>query len=89
MLQDDTQAKLLRQIKLLEEFGPQTGMPHAKPIGDGLYELRVRGKQEVRILYIFVKRSAIYLLHGFLKKTEAIPNRELNIAKERKREIEK
>jgi phage-related protein len=64
-------------------------MPNAKSIGGGLYEIRVRGKQEVRILYVFAKKDPIYLLHGFLKKTQAIPKRELAIALTRKKEVEK
>lgn len=63
-------------------------MPNAKSIGGGLFELRVRGRQEVRVLYIFVRGKNIYLLHGFLKKTQAIPKRDLNIAVVRKNEIE-
>lgn len=87
-LQSMTVAKLIRQIDLLEEFGPRLGMPNAKPLGGGLYELRVRGRQEVRILYIFVQRQKIYLLHGFLKKSQRISQKDLNIVYKRKREIE-
>jgi phage-related protein len=47
----DTRSKLMRQIDLLEEYGHDLGMPHTKSMGDGLTELRVRGKQEVRVLY--------------------------------------
>lgn len=48
-LEKPTIAKVLRTIDLLEDFGPQLGMPHSKKIEDGLFELRIRGKQEVRI----------------------------------------
>ncbi len=88
-LQPDTIAKLIRQIDLLEEFGPRLGMPNAKPIGKGLYELRVRGRQEVRVLYIFAMKSKIYLLHGFTKKTQKISRIDLDIAINRKNEVEK
>ena len=64
-------------------------MPHAKGMGSGLIELRVRGRQEVRIFYAFVLGKRIYLLHAFVKKTKTTPNRELAIARERKTEIEK
>lgn len=86
-LQPQTKAKLIRQVELLEEFGPQLSMPHAKPIGGGLFELRVRGKQEVRIIYIYVETNTVYLLHGFLKKSQSIPKKEINIAKKRIRGI--
>lgn len=86
-LQENTQAKLGRQLDLLEEHGNQLGMPHAKAMGGGLIELRVRGKQEVRVFYAFAVGKRIYLLHGFIKKTQATPKKELDIARQRQSEI--
>ncbi len=86
-LQENAQAKLGRQLDLLEEHGNQLGMPHAKAMGGGLIELRIRGKQEVRIFYAFAFGKRIYLLHGFIKKTQTTPKRELAIARQRQVEI--
>jgi len=72
-------AKVLRTIDLLEMFGNKLGLPHSKKIGARLFELRIRGNQEVRILYTFYKDEAI-LLHGFIKKTDRIPRKEIKIA---------
>ena len=44
-----------------------------------MYELRIRGKQEVRIFYTF-NRGEIILLHCFLKKSQQIPSKEIKIA---------
>lgn len=74
-------AKVLRTIDLLEHFGHHLGMPHSKKIGTNLYELRIRGEQEVRIFYIF--RKNIVLIHGFIKKSNKIPLKELSIAKQK------
>ena len=87
-MQTQTQAKLVRQLDLLEEFGPRLGMPHARPMDEGLYELRVRGTQEVRIFYIFALGTTIYLLHAFQKKTQETPKRELDTARRRQAEID-
>lgn len=87
-LQSNTKAKLIRQVDLLKEFGPTLGMPNAKPLGGGLYELRVRGKQEARILYVFVQRKKFYLLHGFVKKTQKLSQKDLALALARRKEIE-
>ncbi len=81
-------AKLLRQIDLLEVYGSNLGMPHAKAMGSGLLELRVRGQTDVRVFYAFVSEHRIYLLHGFVKKSQTTPKKELNIALKRKKEIE-
>lgn len=75
-LEKSTIAKVLRTVDLLEEFGPKLGMPHSKSIGKGLFELRVRGKSDVRIFYCFHK-NAIILLHGFVKKSQKTPRKEL------------
>jgi phage-related protein len=87
-LQKAPHAKLLREIDLLEDYGIDLGMPHAKSLGGGLYELRVRGKIDVRVFYVFAKAKNIYLLHGFVKKRYTTPKRELDIALDRKKEVE-
>jgi phage-related protein len=86
-LQSPTKAKLARLLDLLEQYGPDLTMPHTKPMGAGLYELRVRGKQEVRVFYIFAKSSTIYLLHAFQKKTQETPKKELDLARARQKEV--
>lgn len=64
-------------------------MPHTKPVGNGLFELRIRDKQEVRVLYIFVDGHDVFALHAFLKKQNSIPKEELEIANKRADEIRK
>lgn len=81
-LERKTIAKVLRTIDLLEKFGSHLGMPHSKKIANHLFELRVRGMQEVRIIYSFYK-STIVLLHGFIKKSPKIPQKELRMAKQK------
>ena len=78
-LEKATIAKILRTIDFLELFGNKLNLPHSKKIASGVFELRIRGVQEVRILYIFHKNEAV-LLHGFLKKTDKIPLKELKLA---------
>ncbi|MDP3794590.1 MAG: type II toxin-antitoxin system RelE/ParE family toxin [Candidatus Sungbacteria bacterium] len=74
-----TIAKVLRTVDLLETFGYKLGAPHSKKVYVDLFELRVRGKQEVRIVYTFHKDEAM-LLHGFIKKSNRIPKKELSLA---------
>ncbi len=79
-LEMETSAKVFRMLELLERFGNHLGLPHSKHIGGGLLELRVRGKQDIRIIYVFRKSAAI-LLHGFTKKSRKIPSKEIETAK--------
>lgn len=76
---EKTVSKIGREIDLLEKHGPFLGMPHSKKLAKDLYELRVRGRQEVRIIYGFINKT-IYLLHAFLKKTQKTPPKEINTA---------
>ncbi len=88
-LPEISRTRVTRNIDLLEQYGIQLGMPHARPMGGGLLELRVRGKQDVRVFYAFAKGQRIYLLHGFIKKQQTTPRREIDIALKRKAEVEK
>jgi phage-related protein len=83
-----SKAKAQRQIDLLRTYGIDLGMPHAKALGGGLVELRVRGKREVRVFYAFAKGKRIFMLHGFIKKTQQTPKKELDIARSRQKEVE-
>ncbi len=63
--------------------------PFSKALGDGLFEIRIRSKNDIaRIIYIFAKGKQIILLHGFIKKTEKTPLKELETAKERVKKYE-
>ena len=77
-------AKSLHVIELLEEFGNRLGMPHSKHLDDSMFELRIRGKREIRIFYCFHKNKVI-MLHAFIKKTKTTPSKELLKAKAAKK----
>ncbi|HEA84647.1 MAG TPA: type II toxin-antitoxin system RelE/ParE family toxin [Candidatus Wildermuthbacteria bacterium] len=78
-LEFTTMAKVLRTVNLLETFGFGLREPHSKKIKDNLFELRIRGSQEVRIFYTFFD-SQIILLHGFVKKSQKTPIKEVRVA---------
>ena len=83
-LEKSTIAKVLRTFDLLETFGNRLGMPHSKKVDDGLFELRVRCVQEVRFLYTFRKGEIVIVLHGFIKKSQKILSKQLQLAQQRK-----
>jgi len=78
-LEKQTIAKVLRTLDLLEEFGYKLPMPHSKKVSRNIFELRTRGQQEIRIFYCFYQ-SRIYLISGFVKKSQRIPRKELENA---------
>ncbi|GIW64592.1 MAG: hypothetical protein KatS3mg092_0525 [Patescibacteria group bacterium] len=75
-------AKIIHLLDLLEIYGSFLGMPHAKKLDSNLYELRIRGKEEIRIIYTFIRRT-IYLLSAFKKQKQKTPKKEIEIAKQR------
>jgi phage-related protein len=82
-LEKMTRNKITQLFDMLEIFGGEIDMPYSKSLGNGLFELRVSGKISVRIIYCFYEGYAI-LLHAFVKKTEKIAKKELDLAKKRK-----
>jgi phage-related protein len=81
-------ARFLRYAERLEAFGPDLGMPHTKPMGRGLFELRLKAKEGIgRVLYCTVPGRRIVMLHQFVKKTQKTPAREIEIARWRMKEL--
>ncbi len=83
------QAKILRDIDLLKEFGFSLGMPYIKKMKDtdNLWEIRVKqSTNNYRFFYFSLKDNNLVLLHGFKKKTQKTPKKEINIAETRKKD---
>jgi phage-related protein len=68
------------------EFGWPVGMPVCRPLGDGVYEVRTKLAQNriARVLFYIDKKARMVLLHGFIKKTQKSPDKDLELAKRNK-----
>lgn len=81
-------AKYLYIVKLIQEHGPNLGAPHTEPMGDGLFEIRARGKEGIaRAFFCTIVGKEIIILHEIVKKTQKTPKNELKIARDRLREV--
>jgi len=78
--------KFDKLVRLLISNGPFLKSPQSKKLAKGLYELRVSGKDPIRIFYTS-KNGVYYLLHIFKKKSQKTPVRELRLAIDRMRDI--
>ena len=77
-----TKARVLRYFELLEKYEYRLGMPYSKSLHGGLFELRIMGNKQVRILYCFHKEK-VYVLNAFIKKGNKIPKKEIDLALKR------
>jgi phage-related protein len=71
------------------QFRWPVGMPLCRAMGDGLWEVRTTlpSNRIARVLFC-VARDRIVVLHGFIKKTQKVPDEELTLARKRKKEFE-
>jgi phage-related protein len=87
-------AKAYSDILLLKRLGINIREPYSTAIkGEryrGLFELRVKFSSDIsRIFYFLYDKDTFILLHGFLKKTDKTPERELEKALEYKLDYER
>ena len=74
-------AKALRDIDVLEKYGTALTEPNVKHIKGKLWELRIKSASDIsRVFYFVSVGKDIVLLHGFVKKTQKTPGREIETA---------
>ena len=89
-LEPKMRAKALYGLSVLEEYGNALREPYSKPIGDGLFELRIKFANDItRIFYFFIVGNKIILTNGFVKKTAKTPPGEIKRAKDYKDDYER
>lgn len=89
-IEKQTKEKVFRIFEHIEEYGIRAPIPNLKKLtGTELWEIRILGKQSIRIIYLLIKNDDILVLHGFVKKTQKTPMKELNIAIKRHQEWKK
>jgi phage-related protein len=69
-------------------FGPHLGMPYTRSLGDGLFEIRTKGRDGLgRAIFCTLVGQKIVILHSFIKKSKRTPLKELNTARRRLKEV--
>ncbi|WP_309622511.1 type II toxin-antitoxin system RelE/ParE family toxin [Novosphingobium sp.] len=65
------------------------GMPLVRPIGKGLFEVRTALPDGTiaRVMFCF-EGGVLFALHGFIKKTQATPASDLEIARKRQKDVQ-
>lgn len=84
----DVLADYAHLVELLIEHGPNLRLPHSRPLGEGLFELRPRGRSGIgRAFYCFAATRRIVVVHAFIKKSQQTPDKELKLARRRAKEV--
>ena len=69
------------------QFGWPLGMPLVRKLDVDLWEVRVRLKDRIARVLFTIEASEAILLHGFIKKSQKIPDEELATAVRRKKQL--
>lgn len=82
-------ASFLRITELIEEFGPDLGRPHTAPLGQGLFEIRAKGREGIaRSVFCTINDEEIVILMSVTKKRNKIPKRQVDTVRKRMKEVQ-
>lgn len=77
----DVKKELNGIVFLLERDGTLS-YPYAEKIqGEDLFAIRIIQAGNIRIFYVYGLENRVYAVHGYVKKTQEIPQREMAIAR--------
>ena len=89
-LPDTLAARYIVLTRRMLAMGPNLGEPHTKAFGAGLFELRLKGAEGIaRVFFCTIVNKRIVMLHSFVKKSTKTPQRDLQIAWTRLKEIKR
>jgi phage-related protein len=81
-LSQDEKKTIGEDIKTVQ-FGWPVGMPVSRKVSKDLWEVRSSLHNKIARVIFTVEGSTIVLLHGLIKKTQKLPQKDLDIAKKR------
>lgn len=83
-LPETQRSKILKAITILEDFGISREIPNLRKLsGTKLWEYRILGKNNIRIVLVSIVKEIIMILNIFIKKSHKTPIKELKIAIQR------
>lgn len=88
-LPQDMQMKFARITDLIRDFGLMAmRQPYVKHLDGKLWEMRLKGRDGIaRSIYVTITGEQAVVLRTFVKKTQNVPRREIEIALARMKEI--
>lgn len=71
------------------QLGWPLGMPLVRNLGDGIWEVRIKLENRIVRVLFALDKSMMVLLHGFIKKQQATPKPDLDLAKDRLKQLKR
>lgn len=89
-LSPDLRASFLRISRLIELHGlPHVREPYVKHLEGSLWEIRMKGRGGIaRAVYVTATGHRVVVVRVFMKKTQKIPRREIEIALKRAKDVQ-
>ncbi|HET9853500.1 MAG TPA: type II toxin-antitoxin system RelE/ParE family toxin [Methylomirabilota bacterium] len=89
-LSEAARDRVAAALEMLASEGNALRFPRSRPLGAGLFELRISVPDgTLRLLYCFRPGRRVIVLHGFAKKTQKTPPEDLALAQARKADATK
>ena len=82
-LSKEAEAKSYHELELLAEYGLELGPPKVKRVGSQIWELRFWADHTPIRLIFTVSKHEFVVVHGFKKKANKIPPKDLMVAEQR------
>jgi phage-related protein len=88
-LPPDMRARFRRIVELIQNHGlERVREPFVKHLDGPLWEMRIKGKDGIsRAIYVTARGRRVVVVRVFIKKTQKTPQREIDLALERAKEV--
>ncbi len=80
--------KLIGEAIKTVQFSYPIGMPLVRKMSPNLWEVRINLSDKISRVLFTIKNQKMILLHGFIKKSQKTPNKELEIAEIRLKNLQ-
>ncbi|WP_322050698.1 type II toxin-antitoxin system RelE/ParE family toxin [Paraburkholderia bannensis] len=84
---DASERKAIGEEIKTVQIGWPLGMPLVRKLARDLWEVRIRLPLRIARVIFTIEGGAMVLLHGFIKKSQATPQEDMALAKERLRAL--
>lgn len=80
-LQPRQKSKIFGIFENIQKYGLNSVIPHIKKLtGTPLWEIRILGQDNIRVIYLVPRSNTVLVLHGFIKKSQKTSSRDLTLA---------